>query len=96
MLEDYGGIILLLAIVALVMYFFLKKPWQQQQREPEERTKEMRVGDKVITAGGIYGQIESLGDDTVILEIESGARMKVSKASILRKQGDGVNGGGIF
>jgi preprotein translocase YajC subunit len=47
---------------------------------------ELRPGDRVIMAGGIYGQIESLGEDTAIIKIESGATMKVARNSILGKQ----------
>jgi len=50
----------------------------------------------VIIAGGIYGQIESLGEDTVILKIESGATMRVARSSILGKQEIAESGGGVF
>jgi preprotein translocase subunit YajC len=58
--------------------------------------KELRVGDKVIIAGGIYGQIESLGEETVILKIESGATMRVARNSILGPQQVEESGGGVF
>ena len=48
--------------------------------------EELRVGERVIIAGGIYGQIESLSEDTAIIKIESGATMKVARNSILGKQ----------
>lgn len=78
-------IIFLVAIFA-VMYFLMIRPRQKQQKEHDVLTKEVRVGDKVIIAGGIYGQIESLGEDTVLLKIESGAAMRVARSSILGKQ----------
>jgi len=69
-----------------VMYFLMIRPRQKQQKQHEEMEKELRAGDKVIIAGGIYGQIERLGEDTVILKIESGATMKVARSSILGKE----------
>jgi preprotein translocase YajC subunit len=48
--------------------------------------KELRPGDRVIIAGGIYGQIESLTEETAILRIESGATMKVARGSIIGRQ----------
>jgi preprotein translocase subunit YajC len=84
-LARYGMIIFLVAMFA-IMYFLMIRPRQKQQRQHESMMKELRVGDKVIIAGGIYGQIESLREDTVILRIESGATMKVAKGSILGKQ----------
>ncbi|MCJ7669995.1 MAG: preprotein translocase subunit YajC [Dehalococcoidia bacterium] len=94
-LSTWGPIILLVAIVA-VMYFLMSRPRQKQQKVHEEMMKELRPGDRVIIAGGIYGQIESLGEDTAILRIESGATMKVARSSILGKQEVEESGKGIF
>jgi preprotein translocase subunit YajC len=94
-LGTWGMVIFLVAIFA-IMYFLMIRPRQKQQREHEEMTKELRPGDRVIIAGGIYGQIESLGEDTVILRIESGATMKVARNSILGKQEIEESGKGIF
>ena len=92
-LGTWGMVIFLVAIFAL-MYFLMIRPRQKQQKQQEELIKELRAGEKVIIAGGIYGQIESLGEDTVILKIESGATMRVARSSILGKQEVGESGGG--
>ena len=94
-METWGMIIFLVAIFA-VMYFLMIRPRQKQQKEHEAMMEELRVGDKVIIAGGIYGQIESLSEDTAILRIESGATMKVARNSILGKQEVAESGKGIF
>jgi preprotein translocase subunit YajC len=91
----WGMVILLVAMFA-IMYFLTVRPRQKQQRRHEEMMKELRVGDKVIIAGGIYGQIERLGEDTVILKIESGATMRVARSSILGKQEVEESSKGIF
>ena len=84
-METWGMLIFLVAIFA-VMYFLMIRPRQRQQKQHEEMMQELRVGEKVIIAGGIYGQIESLGEDTAIVRIESGATMKVARNSIVGKQ----------
>lgn len=94
-LGTWGMVIFLVAIFA-VMYFLMIRPRQKQQKEHEEMTKEMRAGDRVIIAGGIYGQIESIGEETAILKIESGATMKVARNSILGKQEVEESGKEIF
>lgn len=94
-LEKYGMIIFLVAIFA-VMYLLMIRPRQKQQKQHDEMMQELRVGEKVIIAGGIYGQIESLSEDTAILRIESGATMKVARSSILGKQEVEESGKGIF
>jgi preprotein translocase subunit YajC len=84
-METWGMLIFLVAIFA-VMYFLMIRPRQKQQKQHEEMMQELRPGDRVIMAGGIYGQIESLGEETAIIKIESGATMKVARNSILGKQ----------
>jgi preprotein translocase subunit YajC len=94
-LANYGLIIFLVAIFA-VMYLLMIRPRQKQQKQHEAMMQELRPGDRVIIAGGIYGQIESLSEDTAILRIESGATMKVARGSILGKQEIEESGKGIF
>jgi preprotein translocase subunit YajC len=94
-LAQYGLIIFLVVIFG-VMYLLMIRPRQKQQRQHEEMMKELRPGDRVIIAGGIYGQIESLSEDTAILRIESGATMKVARGSILGKQQVEESSKGIF
>ncbi|HUX47933.1 MAG TPA: preprotein translocase subunit YajC [Dehalococcoidia bacterium] len=94
-METWGMVIFLVAIFA-IMYFLMIRPRQKQQKQHDEMTKELRVGDRVIIAGGIYGQIEKLGEDTAILKIESGATMKVARSSILGKQEVEESGRGVF
>jgi preprotein translocase subunit YajC len=94
-METWGMIIFLVVIFA-VMYFLMIRPRQKQQKEQEAMMAELRPGDKVIIAGGIYGQIESLSEETAILKIESGATMKIARNSILGKQEVEESGKGIF
>ena len=94
-LGTWGMVIFLVAIFA-AMYFLMIRPRQKQQKQQEEMIKELRAGEKVIIAGGIYGQIESLGEDTAILKIESGATMRVARGSILGKQEVEESSKGIF
>ena len=90
------GMIIFLVVIFAVMYFLMIRPRQKQQKQHEAMMQELRAGDRVIIAGGIYGQIEKLGEDTVILKIESGATMRVARSSILGKQEVEESGGGVF
>ena len=94
-METWGMIIFLVAIFA-IMYFLMIRPRQKQQKVHEAMMAELRPGDRVIIAGGIYGQIESLGEETAIIKIESGATMKVARNSILGKQETEETGSGVF
>lgn len=80
-------IILFLILMFAIVYFLMIRPQRRRQKEHEELMTELRKGDRVITAGGIYGQIESLSEDSVILKVESGATMRVARGSIATKRG---------
>jgi preprotein translocase subunit YajC len=78
-------IIVFLVVIFVMFYFFMIKPQRKRQKEHEELVTQLRGGDRVITAGGIYGQVESVSQDSVILKVESGATIRVSKSSIAGK-----------
>ena len=76
-------LIILVAVVFGTMYFFTIRPMRQRERRHDEMVEYLEKGDIVITAGGMYGQIERIDEDTVILKVESGAMIKVTKGGIL-------------
>ncbi len=79
-------LIILIALVFGTMYFFTIKPMHQREKRHDQMVEELEKGDIVITAGGMYGQIERINEDTVILKVESGAMVKVTKGGILSVQ----------
>ncbi len=78
-------IIVFLVVIFVMFYFFMIRPQRKRQKEHEDLVSQLRGGDRVITAGGIYGQIESVSEDSVVLKVESGATMRVAKGSIVGK-----------
>jgi len=76
------GMILMMVALFAIMYFFMIRPQQKKQKEIQEMRKSLKVGDSVVTAGGIFGKIKSVEDATFIIEIADGVRVKVDKASI--------------
>jgi len=83
--EGMGGTIVFLALMFGMVYFVLIRPQRKRQKEHEELTSDLKKGNKVRTAGGIYGVLETVGDDTVTLKVESGAIMRVAKDSVITK-----------
>ncbi|MFC2024594.1 preprotein translocase subunit YajC [Chloroflexota bacterium] len=78
-------IIIFLVVIGVMFYFFMIRPQRRKQKEHEDLMGQLRGGDRVITAGGIYGQVESVSEDSVVLKVESGATMRVTKSSIAGK-----------
>ena len=81
---------MLIFIVVLfgLMYFVLIRPQRKRQRDHQDMLTELRKGTKVITAGGIYGQIESVSDDSFVLRIDSGATIRIAKSSVITMQSE--------
>ena len=79
-------IIIFLVLIFGVMYFLMIRPQRKRQKEHEQLVEELRKGDRVITAGGIHGVVESLSEDSIVLKIESGATMRVSRSSVVNKE----------
>ena len=69
-----------------IFYFLLIRPQRKRQKQQQQLMEELKRGDKVITAGGIYGVIESVSEDSIIIKVESGATMRVSKSSVALKR----------
>jgi len=69
-----------------VLYFLTIRPQRQRQKEHQELMAQLRKGDKVITVAGIYGQIESVDEDSIVLKVESGATIRVTRNSIAAKR----------
>jgi len=88
--EEGGGfnytIIIFLVLIFGLMYFVLIRPQRKRQKEHQQLIEELKRGDRVVTAGGIHGVIESISEDSVIIKVESGATMKVAKGSVSLKQ----------
>ncbi|MFC1937025.1 preprotein translocase subunit YajC [Chloroflexota bacterium] len=77
--------IIFLVFIAAIFYFFLMRPQRRRQKEHQKLTMELKRGDKVITAGGIYGTIENLSEESAVLKIESGATIRVARGSVVRR-----------
>ena len=88
--EPTGGfdltIILVMALIFGVFYFLLIRPQRKRQKEHQRLVEELKRGDNVITAGGIYGVIESVSEDSVVIKVESGTTMRVAKNSVALKR----------
>jgi preprotein translocase subunit YajC len=82
-IQSYLPIIIILVLLFGMFYFLMIRPARQRERKHDEMVEQLQVGDKVITAGGIYGRVKSISEDSVILEIESGATIRVTKGSIV-------------
>ena len=86
-LNAQGGgyeMLIMMVVIFAIMYFFMIRPQQKKQQEIQKFRNSLAVGQDIVTAGGIYGKIKEVNDadNTVMVEIASGVKIKVSKNSV--------------
>ena len=85
--SQWSGILMMVVIIA-IFYFFMIRPQQKRQKDIQKAREALKVGDKVITSGGIYGKIKEIGDVYMVLEIADGVRIHIDKTSVFASSGD--------
>jgi preprotein translocase subunit YajC len=85
--SPYSSIIFLVLIVA-VFYFFMIRPQMKRQKEAKKFREGLQKGDKVVTAGGIYGRIVEVQDTYVFVEIDTNVKVKLDKGSVVASPAD--------
>ena len=77
-----GGMWIMILLLFGVMYFFMIRPQRKQQKELEAFRSSLKKGDKVITAGGIYGTVADVEERTVLVKVDGEVKIRVDKSSI--------------
>ena len=70
-----------------IFYFVILLPMRRKQQKVQQFLDSLKAGDRVITTGGIYGQITKLNEQTVQLQVAEKIRIEVARASIGGYQG---------
>jgi preprotein translocase subunit YajC len=86
---QYQGFIMMAAIVA-IFYFLMIRPQQKKQKAIQKAREALKVGDKIVTAGGIHGRIKEVNDTSTLVEVADGVRIRVEKASVFASAEDAV------
>lgn len=91
--EQGGGAALLSSLLPLILifvifYFLLIRPQAKRAKEHKKLLENLKKGDKIITAGGIYGVIESIDQNTAVVKIAENVKIKVSRNTIAGQRTD--------
>jgi len=76
------GNLVLIGGIIIIFYFFMIRPQQKKQKDQKKFLSEIKKGDMAVTMGGIHGRVAAIEDDTVLLEVDKGTKIKVEKSSI--------------
>ncbi len=79
---------IMMILIFVVFYFFMIRPQTKKQKELQAQREAMKKGDKVVTAGGIYGEIKEVQENAFIITIAKDVTIKVSKESVFADVAD--------
>ena len=82
--------IIMIVLIFVIMWLFMIRPQQKKQKELNKFRDALKKGDKVVTAGGIYGTVAEVkeGSAQVLLEVDKDVKIKVDKASLVKDFSD--------
>ena len=83
---NIGLIFLILLLFFGLLYFLMWRPMRQREKTHDTMLADLKRGEKVITAGGLYGVVESIDEESVVLKVESGTLIRVTKGGIIKRQ----------
>jgi len=76
------NVLFLIVAMFALMWLLLIRPQRRRQLEQSRMLSELHPGDEIVTAGGIYGTIQSVGDDELMLEIAPGTTVRVARRAV--------------
>jgi preprotein translocase subunit YajC len=74
--------IILFGLIFVIFYFMIIRPQQKRQKERQKMLDALEKGDKILTAGGIYGTVIGIEDKTVLVQIAENVKVKVDRGSV--------------
>ncbi len=73
--------IIMLVLILVVFYFFMIRPQMKKQKELKKFRENLKVGDKVVTIGGIHGKILEVAESTLLISVDSG-KIRIEKSAV--------------
>ena len=83
-----GSFWIMIILLFGVMWLFMIRPQRKQQKEMEKFRSELKKGDKVVTVGGIFGEVAEISDRSVLIKVDGDVKLRVDKNSLVRNYSD--------
>ena len=88
-MQQYGMWFLILGMI-VIMYFFMWRPESKRRKQMQQFRDGLKKGDKIITAGGIYGVIKEVHETSLLIEVDSNVTLRIDKNMIVGDPAQGV------
>jgi preprotein translocase subunit YajC len=83
-----GGTSMLIMLVAIfaIFYFLMIRPESKRRKERQAMIDSLARGDKIVTIGGLYGEVQDVHEDRVVIRIAEGLKVEVAKSAVSGKR----------
>ena len=78
-----GSFWVMMLLMIVVMYFFMWRPESKRRKQMENFRNNIKKGDKIITAGGIYGTVKEVQPTSLLIEVDSNVTLRVDKNMVV-------------
>ena len=78
----------MMLLIFVEMWFFMIRPQQKRQKELNNFRNSLQKGMKIITAGGIYGTIKEVKENSVLVEVDSNVTLRLDKSMVMKDNSD--------
>ena len=83
-----GSFWIMIILLFGVMYLFMIRPQRKQQKEMDKFRSQLKKGDKVVTVGGIFGEVADVSEGSVLIKVDGDVKLRVDKNSLVRNYSD--------
>lgn len=80
--STWTGIAVYFGIFVLIFYFFIIAPRKKQEKKHNELMADLKRGQKVVTIGGIHGEVARIKDDVIILKVSESNELSIARKAI--------------
>ena len=74
---------IMIGLMILVLWLFMWRPESKRRKEMQKFREGLKKGDKVITAGGIYGTVKEIKERTLLIEVDGNVTLRVDKNMVV-------------
>ena len=78
-----GSFWIMMLLMVAVMYFFMWRPESKRRKEMANFRANLKKGDKIITAGGIYGVVKEVKETTLLIEVDGNVTLRIDKNMVV-------------
>ncbi len=76
------SLVILIVVFGAIFYFLMIRPESKRRKERQTMLDALQRGDKIVTLGGLYGEVQDVHDDKIVIKIAESIKVEVSKSAI--------------